>query len=67
VIAQDAGKQINVGEPRDVVKRQRLARKEARNHQGQRGVFGATDGYGAGQALTTDNPDLLHVVSLEPI
>jgi hypothetical protein len=67
VIAQDAGKQIDVGESRDVVKRQRLSRKEARNHQRQRGVFGATDGYGAGQALTADNLDLLHVVSLETI
>jgi hypothetical protein len=67
VIAQDAGEQIDVGEPRDVVQRQRLTRKKARNHQGQRGILGAANGYGASQALTPDNADLVHNASPESV
>ncbi len=62
VIAQNAGKQIDVGEPRNIVQRQRLAGEKAGNHQRQCSVLGATDGYGAGQTLAADNADTVHDV-----
>ena len=62
VIAENAGKQIHVGEPRNVVQGQRLAGEKAGDHQRQRSVLGATDGYGAGQALAADNADAVHGV-----
>ena len=57
VIAENAGKQIDVGKPRHVMQGQRLAGEKAGDHQRQRSVLGATDGYGAGQTLAADNAD----------
>ena len=62
VIAENAGQQIDVGKPRHVVQRQRLAGEKAGDHQRQRSVLGATDGYGAGQTLAADNADTVHDV-----
>ena len=67
VIAENAGKQIDVGKARHVVQRQRLAGQKAGNHQRQCSVLGATDGYGAGQPLATDNADAVHYPSFDPI
>ena len=68
VIAQNAGKEVDVGKTRNVVKRQRLAGEKAGNHQGQRSVLGATDRYGAVQALAADNADAVHgCYSLAPL
>jgi hypothetical protein len=64
VIAEDAGKQIDVGEARNIVQRQRLAGEKAGNHQWQRSVLGPTDRYGAGQALAADNAHAVHGVLL---
>ena len=60
VIAENAGKQIDVGKPRHVIQGQRLAGEKASDHQRQRSVLGATDGYGAGQTLAADNADTVH-------
>ena len=43
VIAEDALQQRDVGEPRHVVEDQRLVGEQARDHQGQRGVFRPRD------------------------
>jgi hypothetical protein len=63
VIAEEAGKQRDVGKPRDVVQRQRLAGEKAGDHQGQRSVLGTADGYGAVQAFAADNTDTVHGVA----
>ena len=60
VIAKDTGEQIDVGKPRNVVERQRLAGEKARNHQRQRSVLGTADRDGALQALAADNADTVH-------
>ena len=62
VITENAGQQIDVGKPRHVVQRQRLAGEKAGDHQRQRSVLGATDGYGAGQTLAADNANTVHDV-----
>ena len=46
------------------MQRQRLAGEKAGDHQRQRSVLGAADGYGAGQALAADNADAVHGVLL---
>jgi len=60
VIAQNAGKHVDVGEARNIVQRQGLAGEKAGNHQRQRSVLGATDRNGAAQALAADNADAVH-------
>ena len=51
---------VDVGEPRHVVERQRLAGEQAGDHQGQRRILGAADRYGALERLTADNADPVH-------
>ena len=67
VIAENAGKQGHVDEARNIVQGDGLAGEQAGNHQRQCSVLGATDGYGAGQPLATDNADTVHYPSFDPI
>src|SRR5262249_429762 len=60
VIAENEGEKVDVGKPRDVVQRQRLAGEKTCNHQGQRSVRGTADRKRCLQALAGNNADTVH-------
>ena len=60
VIAQDAGKQIDVGEIGDVLQRQPVRGQQAGNHQGQGGVLGAGDRNCTVEPLAAGDLDAIH-------
>ena len=66
VIAENALKLDDVGEPRNILEDQRVLGEQAGDHQRQRCVLCARDRNGAGQTLPADDPDPIHVAPASP-
>ena len=66
VIAENALKQADVGEARDIVEDERLIGEQARDHQGQSGVLRAGDRNRAVQLLAASDANAIHAPSPVP-
>ena len=67
MIAKDARKLGDVGEPRQVFQNQRLIGEQGGDHQRQRGVLRSRDRYRAGETPPTDDANTVHCHPSGPI
>ena len=63
VIAQDAGKKVDVGEVGNVLQSHPVGGQQTRDHQRQGGVLGPGNGDRPRKPLAADNSDAIHGVS----